>query len=280
MRDRVTGLVKFGGRWNDPTTGRWTTKDPTVTAAGDVNLYRFVGNDPTNATDPSGLESGNPNPTPYWVDLMLAGNLLTGPTYWCIKADQIRSRWAESNALDAKRQQLVVSKTAEITLVYSTSQITIDKAVQDEVQRIFDDCVARTCKSGTRIRIIYEPVTAKQYADLESTFGEKSKGRWTVGFQDTLTAPFLGATAGSEFNLNLNAMQSALTKNDINPNGPNIEIAVGDTIAHELGLHVIAGEVGHWSPAGYIDSEGGKFHGVFSVRVCDLICKKLGLALK
>ena len=25
-------------------------------AAGDTNLYRYVGNDPTNATDPSGLE--------------------------------------------------------------------------------------------------------------------------------------------------------------------------------------------------------------------------------
>jgi uncharacterized protein RhaS with RHS repeats len=38
-----------------PTQGRFTTIDPTGFQAGDVNLYRFVGNDPTNRVDPSGL---------------------------------------------------------------------------------------------------------------------------------------------------------------------------------------------------------------------------------
>jgi hypothetical protein len=40
----------------DPTTGRWTTEDPIRFEAGDANLYRYVKNDPTNATDPSGLK--------------------------------------------------------------------------------------------------------------------------------------------------------------------------------------------------------------------------------
>src|SRR6266849_5001824 len=40
----------------DPTTGRWTTEDPMGFDAGDPDLYRYVGNDPTNTTDPSGLE--------------------------------------------------------------------------------------------------------------------------------------------------------------------------------------------------------------------------------
>lgn len=39
----------------DSTTGRWTTVDPIGFRAGDLNLYRYVGNDPTNATDPTGL---------------------------------------------------------------------------------------------------------------------------------------------------------------------------------------------------------------------------------
>jgi RHS repeat-associated protein len=38
----------------DPFTGRWLTTDPDGFGAGDDNLYRFVGNDSTNATDPSG----------------------------------------------------------------------------------------------------------------------------------------------------------------------------------------------------------------------------------
>jgi hypothetical protein len=41
-----------------PTLGRFVTKDPIGFQAGDVNLYRFVENDPTNATDPSGLQKG------------------------------------------------------------------------------------------------------------------------------------------------------------------------------------------------------------------------------
>jgi RHS repeat-associated protein len=38
-----------------PQTGRWDSEDPTLFAAGDSNLYRYVVNDPTAGTDPSGL---------------------------------------------------------------------------------------------------------------------------------------------------------------------------------------------------------------------------------
>jgi hypothetical protein len=39
----------------DPTTATWPTEDPDGFAAGDDNLERYAGNDPANATDPSGL---------------------------------------------------------------------------------------------------------------------------------------------------------------------------------------------------------------------------------
>ena len=41
----------------EPTTGRWSTVDPSGFEAGDPNLFRDVGNDPTNATDPTGLKA-------------------------------------------------------------------------------------------------------------------------------------------------------------------------------------------------------------------------------
>ena len=50
----------------DPTVGRWTTQDPEYFKAGDVNLYRYVNNEPTNARDPSGL-------LVYPVDVTLTG---------------------------------------------------------------------------------------------------------------------------------------------------------------------------------------------------------------
>jgi RHS repeat-associated protein len=41
----------------DPTVGRWLNLNPIGFEAGDANPMRYVGNDPTNATDPSGLVS-------------------------------------------------------------------------------------------------------------------------------------------------------------------------------------------------------------------------------
>lgn len=53
--DRDTGLVRFGARDYDPTTGRWTARDPILFAGADSNLYAYVGNDPINRVDSSGL---------------------------------------------------------------------------------------------------------------------------------------------------------------------------------------------------------------------------------
>jgi RHS repeat-associated protein len=53
--DSETGLQYQGARYYDPRTGRWFSQDPLEFAAGDPNLYRYVGNSPTNAVDPSGL---------------------------------------------------------------------------------------------------------------------------------------------------------------------------------------------------------------------------------
>ena len=39
----------------DPTVGRFLEKDPTGYLGKDTNLYRYVGNSPTNGTDPTGL---------------------------------------------------------------------------------------------------------------------------------------------------------------------------------------------------------------------------------
>jgi RHS repeat-associated protein len=53
--DKTTGLQNNLNRWYDASTGRWLSEDPISFAAGDVNLYRYVGNGPVNGTDPSGL---------------------------------------------------------------------------------------------------------------------------------------------------------------------------------------------------------------------------------
>jgi RHS repeat-associated protein len=54
--DVTSGLYHFRYRDYSPTLGRWTSLDPLRYDAGDVNLYRPVGNNPLNSLDPSGLE--------------------------------------------------------------------------------------------------------------------------------------------------------------------------------------------------------------------------------
>src|SRR5262249_40560157 len=52
--DSETGFYFAINRYYDAQTGRWISVDPLGFAAGDRNLYRYVGNSATNFTDPSG----------------------------------------------------------------------------------------------------------------------------------------------------------------------------------------------------------------------------------
>jgi len=53
--DVDTGLQYNRNRWYDSNTGRFLSEDPIGFAGDPSNLYRYVGNGPTNGTDPSGL---------------------------------------------------------------------------------------------------------------------------------------------------------------------------------------------------------------------------------
>ncbi|MFO0852428.1 MAG: RHS repeat-associated core domain-containing protein [Gemmataceae bacterium] len=61
--DSTLGLQYNRARVYDPGAGRWLSEDPAGFAAGDPTLYRYAGNSPTNATDPSGLQP--PGGLPY-----------------------------------------------------------------------------------------------------------------------------------------------------------------------------------------------------------------------
>ena len=49
-----TGMYWTANRVYDPSTGRWYSQDP-LGGTPDSNPYRYVGNEPTNCTDPAGL---------------------------------------------------------------------------------------------------------------------------------------------------------------------------------------------------------------------------------
>ena len=64
--DSVTGLQYSRNRWYSPSTGGFISRDPLGFASNDVNFYRYVDNNPVNATDPTGLDT-------YWQNRALGG---------------------------------------------------------------------------------------------------------------------------------------------------------------------------------------------------------------
>ncbi len=70
--DFATGEQFNRARYYDPALGKWTTQDPEGFAAGDWDLYRYVGNNATDAVDPSGMyfiAVGNANATAWEASL-------------------------------------------------------------------------------------------------------------------------------------------------------------------------------------------------------------------
>lgn len=52
-----TGLYYYRARYYDPETGRFLSEDPLAFRSGTANFYAYVGDDPVNGLDPSGLRT-------------------------------------------------------------------------------------------------------------------------------------------------------------------------------------------------------------------------------
>jgi RHS repeat-associated protein len=74
--DGETGLYYYRARYYDPTVGRFISEDPMGFGAGDTNLYRYVFNNATNYTDPSGQIV--PLIALAWAAGVVAGAAVTG----------------------------------------------------------------------------------------------------------------------------------------------------------------------------------------------------------
>ena len=115
--DEETGWYYYRARYYNPQVGRFVNEDPIGFAGGDVNLYGYVGNSPTNFTDPSGLL-----PIPGWARRMLGSDptIYTGLHPWQERDDEYK---------EAQRQwalQLVKENAAYICEVAHRRYITPD----------------------------------------------------------------------------------------------------------------------------------------------------------
>jgi RHS repeat-associated protein len=65
--DTTTTFSYHRNRWYDPHTGRWLSEDPIGIRGGDTNFQRYVGNDPINVIDPTGLRGSGHHIVPWSI---------------------------------------------------------------------------------------------------------------------------------------------------------------------------------------------------------------------
>jgi RHS repeat-associated protein len=88
LYDPDTGLVRFGARDYDPETGRWTSKDPAGFSGLQANLYVYVGNDPVNLLDPSGLVAPEGVYNQYIGIVNTSATFYQAGAYWATQTGQ------------------------------------------------------------------------------------------------------------------------------------------------------------------------------------------------
>jgi RHS repeat-associated protein len=74
--DAETGLLYYGYRFYDPVVGRWINRDP-IEENGGVNLYGFVGNEPSRGIDSFGLDRYVVDPSSGFLQSGDGGELTT-----------------------------------------------------------------------------------------------------------------------------------------------------------------------------------------------------------
>jgi RHS repeat-associated protein len=94
--DSTTGLYYDHARYYDAAIGRFGSQDPMGFAAGDTNLYRYVRNGPTIATDPSGAlppPKSLPNPDTAYLNTYEGGILFSNGLFYSTLDGEIWNTW-------------------------------------------------------------------------------------------------------------------------------------------------------------------------------------------
>jgi RHS repeat-associated protein len=82
-------LYDYRNRWYDPQLGRFLQPDPTGFDAGDMNLFRYCGDDPVDRSDPTGLLDTSASIANHlrWLE---GGSQLSSEQYDALKQGQMR----------------------------------------------------------------------------------------------------------------------------------------------------------------------------------------------
>jgi RHS repeat-associated protein len=178
--DATSGLYHFRHRDYFPTTGRWTTPDPLGFAAGDANLYRYVGNRATIATDPSGNIA-------WFVAVPLVLGVggftwLTGSTV--LTAERTTGRWSDASTWAALWDGLRLGIQANVNGLASAARSLLTLGVWNEPWEVWavDEVDRPVYQEGfLAARFGWELLPTAGIGRLTQTAGQMGRwGRWAL----------------------------------------------------------------------------------------------------
>jgi RHS repeat-associated protein len=261
--DAVLGQYVMRARIYDPASGRFTAMDPAGGTYGDVMQlmrYGYGGVNPINNLDPTGLDEGDLSSLQIAIGIGIG---LTGLGLFLGIYGRI------------DRSDFVRYPQATISYFYFAPSLNVNQGVKQEVNRIFQNAVQRFGAAGDTLTINWSPVASRdEYNGKENSAG-RTGSSWTIGFHDGLRLEALGQTGSATFGLNPNVIREQAQQFGI-----SVDRALGITIAHESGHHIIADETLHRTEEGFIDSQRSSSgpNAVFS----DIVAKRIvnGLRLR
>jgi RHS repeat-associated protein len=148
-----TGLSDNRARWYEPATGRFINEDPSGFRGGDANLFRYVGNDPLNKVDPSGLAA-------KWASY--AGGISTSATMGSAVTPLGWSVFGQQTPLAPTAVSPSVSAMAYASLVRQPTQAAV---AASSMLSMAPPAVMVSTSGGT----VYSPVATSRPAVAPST---------------------------------------------------------------------------------------------------------------
>ena len=164
------------------TTRRWTTQDPLGFAAGDANLYRYVGNRATLLVDPSGN-------IVWFVAIPLVLGVggftwLTGST--ALTADRTTGRWSDASTWRAYWDGLRLGSQSTVNGLASAARSLLTLGVWNEPWEVWavDQVDWPVYQEGVlAARFGWELLPTAGIARLTQAAGQMGRwGRWALGW--------------------------------------------------------------------------------------------------
>jgi hypothetical protein len=171
-----------GERYYDPATGKWVSRDPLGVEAGDSNLYRYAGNDPANAKDPSGRRSD-------WAGLVcsdapketkLEFDTVTGPTAYRNGELHWSIRWLLTKNAGAKGGVI-------LQRIVFTFDLAIEKPGTKEFQKLDTDHLYYY-KGNNRGKKVYGTINSLAFTRTDSPVKMEYWEAWKVKAEEAKPA--------------------------------------------------------------------------------------------